>query len=130
MPLRRLYVLESIKSENSPIVLTLDVATITFETCECFTLPQTLVRNALFPTSPAQPRLAISIDLLDLYFALFERSADAVTALAGALKTMYTRRGFSILNGKVSRAVRQRILAPSLIISSRENPSKTPSAVG
>ena len=48
------------------------------------------------------PRSAISIDLLDLYFALFERSADAVSALAGALKTMYYRRGFSILNGKVS----------------------------
>ena len=44
------------------------------------------------------------MDLLDFYFALFERSADAVSALAGALKTMYSRRGFSILNGKVPRA--------------------------
>ena len=81
-----------------------DIATTTFETCECTTLPQVLVRNGLFPTSPSQPRLAISIDLLDLYFALFERSADAVSALAGALKTMYCRRGFSILNWKVSPA--------------------------
>ena len=51
--------------------------------------------------SPSHPRLAVSIDLLDFYFAIFERSADAVTALAGALKTMYSRRGFSILNSKV-----------------------------
>ena len=51
--------------------------------------------------SPSHPRLAVSIDLLDFYFAIFERSADAVTALAGALKTMYSRRGFSILNLKV-----------------------------
>ncbi|KAI0669310.1 hypothetical protein C8Q78DRAFT_1095812 [Trametes maxima] len=59
-----------------------------------------LVRNGLFPTSPSQPRIAVSIDLLDFYFALFERSADAVTALAGALKTLYTRRGFPIVNDK------------------------------
>ena len=88
----------------SVYLLFLDIATITFETCECITLPQALIRYGLFPTSPTQPRLAVSIDLLDLYFALFERSADAVSALAGALKTMYSRRGFSILNGKVSLA--------------------------
>ena len=89
---------------TEPMFQFLDIATTTFETCECNTLPQALIRNGLFPTSPSQPRLAISIDLLDLYFAFFERSADAVSALAGALKTMYCRRGFSILNGKVSRA--------------------------
>ncbi|KAI0746147.1 hypothetical protein C8Q76DRAFT_605599, partial [Earliella scabrosa] len=50
--------------------------------------------------SPSQPRMAVSIDLLDLYFALFERSADAITALAGALKSLYQRRGFPILNDK------------------------------
>ena len=92
-------------------LLFLDIATITFETCECITLPQALVHHGLFPTSPTQPRLSVSIDLLDLYFALFERSADAVSALAGALKTMYTRRGFSILNGKVSLAFYRPVLA-------------------
>ncbi|KAI0706515.1 hypothetical protein C8Q76DRAFT_629740 [Earliella scabrosa] len=59
-----------------------------------------LVRNGLFPTAPTHPRMAVSIDLLDFYFALFEKSADAITALAGALKTFYQRRGFSILNAK------------------------------
>ena len=49
--------------------------------------------------------MAISIDLLDLYSALFDRSADAVTALAAALKTMYKRRGFPILNSKVRLGV-------------------------
>lgn len=74
---------------------------LTFHTCECIALPQALVRNGLFPTSPLQPHIAVSIDLLDFYFALFERSVDAVSALAGALKAIYGRRGFSILNAKV-----------------------------
>ncbi|KAI9062699.1 hypothetical protein FKP32DRAFT_1573466 [Trametes sanguinea] len=60
------------------------------------TMAQVLVSNGLFPTSPTLPRVAISIDLLDFYFALFERSADAVSALAGALKTFYQRRGFPL----------------------------------
>ncbi|KAI0676695.1 hypothetical protein C8Q78DRAFT_960079 [Trametes maxima] len=59
-----------------------------------------LVRNGLFPTAPSLPRIAVSIDLLDFYFALFERSADAVTALAAALKTLYIHRGFPIVNDK------------------------------
>ena len=75
--------------------------TTAFQSCDCVTLPQILVRNGLFPVSPLQPRLAVSIDLLDFYFALFERSADAVTALAGALKRMYSCHGFPILNAKV-----------------------------
>ena len=79
-----------------------DLETVTFQPCSCASTPQLLVRNGLFPTSPLQPRLAISIDLLDFYSALFDRSADAVWALAGALKTMYSRRGFPILNEKVS----------------------------
>ena len=54
--------------------------------------------------------MAVSIDLLDLYSALFDRSADAVTALAGALKTMYSRRGFPILNSKVPYGVRSIML--------------------
>ena len=78
-----------------------DIETVEFQSCQCISLPQVLVRNGLFPTSPLHPRLAVSIDLLDFYFAIFERSADAVTALAGALKTMYSRRGFSTLNSKV-----------------------------
>ena len=79
-----------------------DIFTVTFQACECATIPQILVYNGLFPTSPLQPRLAVSIDLLDFYSALFDRSADTVGALAGALKTMYSRRGFPIVNEKVS----------------------------
>ncbi|KAI0702132.1 hypothetical protein C8Q76DRAFT_587575, partial [Earliella scabrosa] len=63
-------------------------------------LPNTLVKSSLFPTAPSLPRVAVSIDLLDFYFALFKRSADAITALAGALKSLYQRRGFPILNEK------------------------------
>ncbi|KAI9066824.1 hypothetical protein FKP32DRAFT_1621557, partial [Trametes sanguinea] len=68
--------------------------------CDCRNISQRLVSNGLFPTSPSQPRVAISIDLLDFYFALFERSADAVSALASALKTFYERRGFPVLDSK------------------------------
>ncbi|KAI0363187.1 hypothetical protein BV20DRAFT_1058256 [Pilatotrama ljubarskyi] len=66
--------------------------------CECTPIANILVRNGLFPTSPTQPRVAVSIDLLDFYMALFERSADAVSALAAALRTFYQRRGFPLLN--------------------------------
>lgn len=45
--------------------------------------------------------MAVSINLLDFYQALFEKSCDAVNALASALNTFYTRRGFISLNAKV-----------------------------
>jgi hypothetical protein len=45
--------------------------------------------------------MAISIDLLDFYAALFERSCDAVNAMAVALNTLYTKCGFYFLNGNV-----------------------------
>jgi len=45
--------------------------------------------------------MAISIDLLDFYSALFERSCDAVNAMAAALNTFYTKRGFYFLSDKV-----------------------------
>ncbi|OCH83804.1 hypothetical protein OBBRIDRAFT_742683 [Obba rivulosa] len=66
--------------------------------CECTPLPLVLVASGMFPTAPTQPRLAVSIDLLDLYSALFERSGDAVTALARALRRFYTRRGWRVLD--------------------------------
>lgn len=47
--------------------------------------------------------MAVSIHLLDFYHALFERSCDAVNAMASALNTFYTRRGFILFNNKVSR---------------------------
>ncbi|KAJ7139121.1 hypothetical protein C8R44DRAFT_827907 [Mycena epipterygia] len=56
-----------------------------------------LIRNGVFPISPSRPRTAISIDLLDIYRALFERSCDAITALAAALHTIYDRRGFRVI---------------------------------
>lgn len=46
--------------------------------------------------------MAISIELLDFYSALFERSCDAVNAMAAALNTFYNRRGLFLINNKVS----------------------------
>ncbi|KAG2113977.1 hypothetical protein DEU56DRAFT_874329 [Suillus clintonianus] len=53
-----------------------------------------LILHGLFPTAPLLPRIAVSIELLSFYRALFERSCDAVNALAATLKTHYARRGF------------------------------------
>ncbi|KAJ7502581.1 hypothetical protein B0H11DRAFT_1712541 [Mycena galericulata] len=65
-------------------------------TCECLPAPILLLQHGLFPASPTKPRTAVSIDLLDLYRGFFERSCDAITALAAALHTTYTRRGFTV----------------------------------
>jgi len=69
--------------------------------CSCRTLSQVLVKAGLFPTAPSQMRMAVSIDFLDFYAALFERSCDAVNAMAAALNTFYKRRGYNLLNRKV-----------------------------
>ncbi|KAG1810610.1 uncharacterized protein BJ212DRAFT_1279042, partial [Suillus subaureus] len=45
-------------------------------------LAQTLIFHDLFPTAPSQPRMVISVQLLAFYCSLFERSRDAVNALA------------------------------------------------
>ncbi|KAI9453747.1 hypothetical protein HD554DRAFT_2199295 [Boletus coccyginus] len=72
--------------------------------CKCSTVPRVLVHFGLFPTAPSQPRMAVSIDLLSFYRALFERSCDAINALASALHTHYSRRGFRVVdkNGEVA----------------------------
>jgi len=44
-----------------------DFETLHVFSCECQDVLQTLVCNSLFPTSPSQPRVAVSIDLLDFY---------------------------------------------------------------
>ncbi|KAJ7170348.1 hypothetical protein C8R43DRAFT_876024 [Mycena crocata] len=57
-----------------------------------------LVHHGVFPMSPSTHRTAVSIDLLEVYRALFERSCDAITALAAALHTIYDRRGFRVVS--------------------------------
>ncbi|KAF8178523.1 hypothetical protein K438DRAFT_1484286, partial [Mycena galopus ATCC 62051] len=57
-----------------------------------------LVRHGVFPASPTRPHMGVSIDLLEVYRALFERSCDAITALAAALYTVYKRRGYRVLS--------------------------------
>ncbi|KAG1728250.1 uncharacterized protein EDB91DRAFT_1314088 [Suillus paluster] len=59
-------------------------------------LPQVLLHHGLFPTAPSQPHMAVSVDLLSFYRALFECSCNAINALASALKTHYLRRGFQV----------------------------------
>ncbi|KAJ7575197.1 hypothetical protein C8J56DRAFT_1120069 [Mycena floridula] len=66
--------------------------------CQCQSIQYVLVANGLFPASPSAPVMAVSIALLEFYQALFERSCDAVHALAAALNTVYRRRGHHMLN--------------------------------
>ncbi|KIK99115.1 hypothetical protein PAXRUDRAFT_115666, partial [Paxillus rubicundulus Ve08.2h10] len=57
-------------------------------------LPQVLLHHRLFLTAPSQPCMAVSIELLAFYQALFEHSCDAINTLATALNSHYTQRGF------------------------------------
>ncbi|KAI6159699.1 hypothetical protein EDD17DRAFT_1444920, partial [Pisolithus thermaeus] len=54
-------------------------------------LPQLLVHNGLFPTTPSQPCIAVSIELLGFYHALFEHSCDAINRICAAY-TVYLMR--------------------------------------
>ncbi|KAJ7589300.1 hypothetical protein C8J56DRAFT_1048941 [Mycena floridula] len=70
------------------------------EHCACQDLFIVLVSNGLFPASPAAPRTAFSMGLLDMYRALFERTCDAINAMSSALQTFYQCRGFPTVNNK------------------------------
>ncbi|KAK1223885.1 hypothetical protein PQX77_013219 [Marasmius sp. AFHP31] len=70
----------------------------TFRYCRCRSLPQVLITHGLFPTSPSQPRMAISLELLEFYRSLSQHTSDAVTALASGLTMVYRRRGFRLLS--------------------------------
>ncbi|KAI6045221.1 hypothetical protein EDC04DRAFT_2925069 [Pisolithus marmoratus] len=78
---------------------------ISVTSCDCSTLPQTLISHGLFPTAPSQPRMAVSVELLSFYRVLFERLCNAINTLAAALSTYYSRRGFRVTNQKCLHAV-------------------------
>ncbi|KAJ7344058.1 hypothetical protein DFH08DRAFT_810591 [Mycena albidolilacea] len=65
-------------------------------TCCCMPVAALLVQNGVFPALPTKVQTSISINLLGIYRALFERSCDAVTALAFALQTIYQHFGFPV----------------------------------
>jgi hypothetical protein len=71
--------------------------------CLClFPVASVLIEHGLFPASPSQPHVAISINLLEIYRALFERSCNAIHALLGALCSFYVKHRFQLVNEKVS----------------------------
>ncbi|KAL0062006.1 hypothetical protein AAF712_011162 [Marasmius tenuissimus] len=88
----------------------------TINHCKCRNLSQSLVLRGFFPTAPSQPRMAISIHLLEFYQSLCEQSSDAVTALAGALESTYRRRGLPLLDpvGKLIKDPLRRALGHAL----------------
>ncbi|KAF4568584.1 hypothetical protein EYR40_010011 [Pleurotus pulmonarius] len=73
----------------------------------CETIPQRLVVHGLFPTSPNQPRMAISIDLLNFYHTLFEESCHAIHAMSHALKKFYARRGYILASQHTGDEVKE-----------------------
>ncbi|KAG2008006.1 hypothetical protein CC2G_013483 [Coprinopsis cinerea AmutBmut pab1-1] len=86
---------QCVYSSNEVQVLKLDgFWNITALSCKCDSLCKVLIRNGFFPSSPAVPRLAVAIPLLDFYRSLFEESCDAVTAFSEACRKYYKRRGF------------------------------------
>ncbi|KZP13887.1 hypothetical protein FIBSPDRAFT_669407, partial [Athelia psychrophila] len=75
-----------------------DFTTLTVHSCSCQPIHLQLIKHGLFPAAPEQPRVTVALELLGLYRALFERSCDAVNALAAGLHSHYTRRGFHAVN--------------------------------
>jgi CxC1 like cysteine cluster associated with KDZ transposases len=95
----------SVLKRNRQLMELSDYNSMSISTCNCRTLPQLLVANGLFPTAPSQPRIAVAINLLGLYRALFEQSCDTVNAIASALHSFYTERGFYMQDKAVSVAL-------------------------
>jgi predicted acetyltransferase len=60
-----------------------------------------LVAKGFFPTAPSEPRVAITIDLLDFYESLNTSSGTPVSALASTLASFYHKRGWTVLNDQV-----------------------------
>lgn len=69
--------------------------------CNCTHFAERLIHQGFFPTAPTQPNLAISISFLEFYMALFERTGNAVTAVAAALSSFYESRGYPVVDKKV-----------------------------
>ncbi|KAF7326957.1 hypothetical protein MVEN_02589900 [Mycena venus] len=76
----------------------LHVVCVRIVTCDCMPLGVLLMQHGVFPASPDRPHTGISLDVLDIYRAMFERSCDAINALAAALHTIYDRRGFTVVS--------------------------------
>ncbi|KAK0474718.1 hypothetical protein EDD18DRAFT_1015380, partial [Armillaria luteobubalina] len=60
-----------------------------------------LVQNGLFPMSPREPHVAVSIELLTLYQYLLEHSGTSNSAFCSALQDFYLSWGFWMLDAKV-----------------------------
>ncbi|KAJ7757311.1 hypothetical protein B0H14DRAFT_2404561 [Mycena olivaceomarginata] len=60
-----------------------------------------LVQHSVFPMSPTRPKTGVSINLLEVYCALFERSCNTINTLSSALHTIYGRCGFQIMSSEV-----------------------------
>lgn len=56
------------------------------------------------------------MDLLEFYHALFQRSCDAVNAMAGALHAFYTFRGYTLVNTQVRVAVAEQVDSANLTV--------------
>ncbi|KAJ7828627.1 hypothetical protein B0H13DRAFT_1916981 [Mycena leptocephala] len=76
----------------------LHVLRVQITTCDCMPLGVLLVQHGVFPASPSKPNTGVSLDVLDIYRAMFERSCDTINTLAAALHTIYDRLGFTVVS--------------------------------
>ncbi|KAI6011172.1 hypothetical protein EDC04DRAFT_2959313 [Pisolithus marmoratus] len=99
--------------------------------CDCSTLPQTLISHGLFPTAPSQPRMAVSVELLSFYHALFKWFCNAINALTAALSTYYGSQAtqwYAILQVEVEKQVDsilqccQHLVKPPAVVSHSHHP--------
>ncbi|KAF9494123.1 hypothetical protein BDN71DRAFT_1483215 [Pleurotus eryngii] len=75
--------------------------------CKCQMIPQHLVTHGPFPTSPAQPQIAVSINLLNFFHSLFEELCDTVHAISHALKKYYLCHGYILTSNQTGDEVKE-----------------------
>jgi hypothetical protein len=56
------------------------------------------------------------MDLLEFYHALFQRSCDAVNAMAGALHAFYTFRGYTLVDTQVHVTIAEQVASADLTV--------------
>lgn len=69
--------------------------------CDAHPVATGLIQYGLFPATPTRTETAFSIELLDLYKAMFNKSFNAMEAMAGSLDAHYRKRGFKLTNNEV-----------------------------
>ncbi|CAK5280809.1 unnamed protein product [Mycena citricolor] len=88
-------------TQNKIRVLCLHIAHfqhIDVQACSCVSPATVLLEHGALATSPSKPQIAVAVNTLEIYQALFERSCIAIQAFTNALTTLYNTRGFELMS--------------------------------